>query len=258
MSDIEQHLKKGLINGYNQNQILHASYVNNDTSITEYLLTVTVAQQLIEWNEENHYLYSLYLEYSTEKFFKNAFLPYMEVGNNIWDMGIIHPEVIKSIKENEDIRTGRIDLAVCKAHVGYGDFKDSLMGIELKGINPNLNKVIEDVQRLVLSIEMKDVTFGNSIQTGYCLFVKKLGGDKRLSSKEALVRAMSKSIENLDKVIKAKVKTSTANIEVLKEIIEIKTKEDFDKMGNKEEITSNEVAEETKIVYSVLIKITRQ
>ena len=182
----------------------------------------------------------------------------MEVGDNIWDMGIIHPEVIKSIEDNKEIRTGRIDLAVCKANFGTWDFKESLMGIELKGINPNLNRVVEDIMRLVLAIEMKDDTFGNSIKAGYCLYVKKLGGDKRLSTKEALVKAMSKSIENLEKVIKAKVKTSTANIEVLKEIIEIKTKEDFEKMGNREEITSNEVAEETKIAYSVLIKITRQ
>lgn len=259
MTDIEKHLKDGLRNGYNQNQVLHTSYIDTETSIVEYLLTVNVAQQLIEWNKEEKWNYSLYLEYPTEKYFKNAFLPYMQVGDDIFDIDIIHPEVTKSIKDNEDIRTGRLDLVVCKEKLGFTDFKESLVGIELKGLNPNLDKVVEDIDRLVLSIEMQDDNFENSITAGYCLHIKKLGGDKRLSTKTTLENAMQKSIENLEKVINAKAKKkTTTNIEVITEILSIKTSEDFAQQGNKDDLTADEVAEETKIVFSVLIKITRQ
>lgn len=259
MTDLEQNLKEGLRNGYNQNQVLHTSFIDNETSIVEYLLTVNVAQQLIEWNSKKNYDYSLYLEYPTEKFFKNAFVPYMEVGDGLFDNEIIHPEVTKSLRDNEDIRTGRIDLVVCKEKLGYSDFKESLVGIELKGLNPSLEKVIEDIDRLVLAIEMSDTDkkFENSIQSGYCLHIKKLGGDKRLSTKDTLEKAMAKSIENLKKVIGEKAKKTSAKIDVVTDIVSIKTKEDFDKQGNKEDVTADEVAEGTKIVFSVLIKITR-
>ena len=70
---------------------------------------------------------------------------------------------------------------------------------------------------------------------------------------------MQKSIENLEKVINAKAKKkTTTNIEVITEILSIKTSEDFAQQGNKDDLTADEVAEETKIVFSVLIKITRQ
>ena len=257
MTDIEKHLKIGLHTGYNQNQVLHTSYIDRETSIVEYLLTVNVAQQLIEWNTEKHWCYSLYLEYPTEKFFKNAFLPYMQVGDNIFDIDIIHPEVTKSIKNNKSIRHGRVDLAVCAEKTDFSDFKESLIGIEIKGINPSTDKVIEDIERLVQAIEMRDDNFDNSIQACYCLHIKKLGGDKRISSKASLEKAMQKSIENLDRVIKSKFKTTSTQIELFGEIISIMTSENFSKQGNVEDLSFSEVAEGTKIVFSVIIKISR-
>lgn len=256
MTDLEKHLKDGLRNGYYQNQVLHTSSIDNETSIIEYLLTVNVAQQLIEWNKEKNWEYSLYVEYPTEKFFKNAFLPYMEVGEDLFDTDIIHPQVTKSLKDNEDIRTGRIDLVVCREKIKFSDFKETLVGLEFKGINPNLDKVIKDIDRLVLAIEMSDPEFQNSIQSGYCLYIKKLGGDKRLSTKETLGKAMGKSIENLKKVINEKATKTSATIDVLTDVVSIKTKEDFEAQGNKEDLTADEVAEGSKIVFSVLIKIT--
>ena len=256
--NIEHYLIDGLSIGYNQNQVLHTAYINNETSIVEYLLTVNVAQKLIEWNESQKWNYSLYLEYPTDKFFKNAFLPYMQVGDDIFDSDIIHPEVTKSIKQNDKIRTGRIDLVVCKEKSGFIDFKESLIGIELKGLNPNLDKVVEDIDRLVLPIEMEDDKFENSIQAGYCLHIKKLGGDRRLSTQVVLESAMNRSIKNLENVIKSKVKTSTTKIEVKSEVVSIKSSEDFAKQGNTKDITADEVAEGTKIAFSILIKIERK
>ena len=183
----------------------------------------------------------------------------MQVGENIFDFDFIHPEVTKSIKDNEDIRKGRLDLVVCKEKLGITDFKESIVGIELKGLNPNLDKVVEDIDRLVLSIEMQDKNFKNSIRAGYCLYIKKLGGDTKISTKANLENAMQKSSENLLRTINAKAKKkTTTNIEVITEILSIKTSEDFAQQGNKDDLTADEVAEGTKIVFSVMIKITRQ
>lgn len=258
METIEKYLVNGLRNGYTQNRVLHTSYLDNESSIIEYLLTVNVAQELIEWNSNNSYSYSIFLEQATETFFKSAFLPYMEVGNDIFDMKIIHPEVLKSIDTNTDIRVGRLDLAVCREKGGFLNYKESLVGIELKGINPNIDKVIADVKRLVLAIEMKDDKFKNSILKCYCLHIKKLGGDKRLSKKTDLENAMHKSIVYLKDAIAKKATFTTTTFDLTPHIIDIKTVEDFNAQGNKEDLSADEVAEGTKIVYSVIIKIERK
>jgi hypothetical protein len=256
MDDLEQYLFKGLRKGYNQNQILHTSFIDNKSSIVEYLLTVNVAQQLIDWNERYDNTYSLYLEYPTELFFKNAFLPFMDVGNDIFNKNTIQPKVLKSLNEKEEIRTGKIDLVVSKGKIGYGDFKESVIGIELKRINPNLTKVLEDIKRLVIAIELEDEDFNNSIQSGYCIFIKRLGGNRRPSREQALEKAMRKSIKHITTKIKANIKTTKAKINIHNELIDIKTLEYF-KAQNREDLSSDEVAEETKVVFSVLVRISR-
>lgn len=47
-SGIVESLKKGLRNGYQQNRVLLSSYNEFIDKVREYLLTVNVAQQLIE------------------------------------------------------------------------------------------------------------------------------------------------------------------------------------------------------------------
>ena len=69
MDDLEQYLFKGLRKAIIKPNF-SASFIDNKSSIVEYLLTVNVAQQLIDWNERYDNTYSLYLEYPTELFFK--------------------------------------------------------------------------------------------------------------------------------------------------------------------------------------------
>lgn len=260
MGRLEQHLKNGLKNGYNQNQVFHTSFAGNKNSIVEYLLTANVAQQLIEWNKEEKNDYSLYLEYPTEKFFKNAFLPYMDIGDGLFDVGITHPEVIKSLKNNTSIRKGRIDIVICKGESNYSDFRKSIFGIELKGINPDYKKVIDDIKRLVLAIEMsdEDTSFNNSIEAGYCLFIKRLGGNKTISTETSLKQAMEKSIGYLKKMIDERIEKTSTKIDLITDIIKNKPAEEYNDLINREELTADVVSEGTQIMFSVLIKITRE
>lgn len=257
---LDQHMVTGLRKGYVQKQTLHAAYYDSDLDIVEYLLTVNVAQTLIDWNFGNGMNYSLFLEYPTDKFFKNAFVPYMIVGDDIFDTTIIHPLAAKQIDKREDIRQGRLDLAVCQGAVGISDFKSSVVGIELKGINPRTEKVLEDIDRLVLALTMKDDNFENSIQVGYCLHIKKLGGNKRASTKQSLTNAMDGSIDKLRNCVSGHVASTSSGIqvEVIAEVIDLTSSEDFTSSADQEESwTYDEVAERTNIVSAVLIKLAR-
>jgi len=260
MTSLEKHMTTGLCNGYNQKQTLHAAYYDSDLDIVEYLLTVNVAQALIAWNGENGMKYSLFLEYPTDKFFKNAFVPYMIVGDDIFDTTVIHPLAAQQIDKRQDIRQGRLDLAVCQGAVNMSDFKSSVIGIELKGINPSTEKVFEDIDRLVLALTMEDDKFENSIQAGYCLHIKKLGGNKRASTEKNLKNAMDGSIKRLRNSVSGRLASKFPSIqaEILSEVIELNSSENFTPSANQEEEwTYDEVAERTYIVCAVLIKLTR-
>jgi len=259
-TSLEQHMITGLRKGYIQKQTLHAAYYDSDLNIVEYLLTVNVAQTLIDWNLENGMSYSLFLEYPTDNFFKNAFVPYMIVGDDIFDTTIIHPLAAQQLDKREDIRQGRLDLAVCQGAVGMSDFKSSVVGIELKGINPRTEKVIEDIDRLVLALTMKDDKFENSIQVGYCLHIKKLGGNKRASAEKSLRNAMEGSIDKLRTFVSEHVASTSHGIqaELLSDVIDLTSSENFTSSADQEERwTYDEVAERTNIVSAVLIKLTR-
>jgi hypothetical protein len=259
-TSLEKHMTTGLRNGYNQKLTLHADYYDSDLDIVEYLLTVNVAQTLSIWNQENGMKYSLFLEYPTGKFFKNAFVPYMIVGDNIFDTTVIHPLAAQQLDKRQDIRQGRLDLAVCQGAVGMSDFKSSVVGIELKGINPSTEKVFEDIDRLVLALTMEDKKFANSIQAGYCLHIKKLGGSKRASTENNLKNAMDGSINRLRSSVSAHLVSTSPSIqaEILSEVIELNSSENFTpSAGQEQEWTYDEVAERTYIVSAVLIKLTR-
>lgn len=119
-NDLLKYLTKGLKQGYNQNIALRTDMLEENSNITEYLLTVNVAQKLIEWNESENWQYSINLEYDSKQFFKNAFLPYMYKGDGIFDLSLIHPQIPKHSRE------GRIDIGVCREASQYFDHLESI------------------------------------------------------------------------------------------------------------------------------------
>lgn len=258
MKSIENYLFEGLRQGYYQNQEFNVRYSDNELSIIEYLLTVNLAQKVDVWRKKENKMYSIFLEYSTNKFFRNTFLPYMLVGEGIFDIELIHPTVTQNISDNAEIRTGRIDIVICDDEIGYGDHKKSLIGIEVKGINPSHGEIFSDVNRLKLALEMNDPDnrFQNSLQVGYCLHLKLLGGNKVITNRKGLEAALEKSISNLKTALSSKYSFTRSNFEIFAKSFMIKGSEDY-KSDGELEYTADEVAEGTKIVAAVIIKLQR-
>lgn len=270
MENIIKYLMNGLRFGYQQNIVLRTEYNDNSKSIIEYLLTVNVAQQLIKWNEkEVHWSYAINLEYDVEEFLKNSFLPYRIVGG-LFDSAIIHPGIKRFLeeekqkdKEDREFRFGRLDIGISKENSSFSGYKESISGIELKGINPTTESVISDILRLVKAMELADKDFENSINECYCLHIKKLGGDKSLSKEDVLKNAKIRSLSDLEKNIRESIDFTSKKIDF--EIIstdednfEFKSVKDFENHPFKNDLTTYEVGLETKIVYGVIIKIFRK
>ena len=270
MENIEKHLMNGLRVGYHQNIVLRTEYNSNSKSIIEYLLTVNVAQELIEWNEkEGHWSYAITLEYDVEEFLKNSFLPYRIIGG-LFDSEILSPGIKEFIKEellkekkDREFRYGRIDIGISQENAEYTGYKESISAIELKGINPTTESIISDIQRLVKAMELTDKDFKNSIKECYCLHIKKLGGDKTISKEDILKNAKTRSLRDLEQNIRDSIDFASKKIDI--EVIsgdddnfDLKSVKDFQDHPFKNDLTTYEVGLETKIVYGVIIKIFRK
>lgn len=270
MDNIEKYLMNGLRWGYKQNTILRTEYNDNSKSIIEYLLTINVAQALIEWNEkEAHWCYAINLEYNVEEFLKNTFLPY-RIEGGLFDSRIIHPKIYdflleekgKDIKDKE-FRYGRIDIAICKENISFSGYKESISGIEIKGINPSTASVICDIQRLVKVMELEDNYFENSLKECYCLHIKILGGDKNLSKEDGLKNIKIRSLRELEKSIGESIDFASKKVDFQvisgdEDNFYFKSVKDFQFHPFKNDLTTYEVGLETKIAYGVLIKIFRK
>jgi len=265
MNDIIDYLLSGLIHGYNQNFVLKTEYNTNKDDIVEYLLTVNVAQKLIDWNEVNNWDYSINLEYDVLEFLKNAFLPYMIVDKEKYDTEIILPQIDDFIKGELEVdkgerlvRHGEIDIGIRRESLKYLNFKESIAGIELKGINPTTGSIVADVIRLVKIMEIKDDSIKNSVDKCYFLHIRKFGGNIRLSKKASLEKARKKSLLELEKSINQCINPQNMEVSLHTKEIRLTHIEGLRNHPFNSEFSSNEVGEMTKLLYSVVIEVLRK
>lgn len=169
--NVKNKIKEGLINGYKQNlTLLSSQNLIFIDQIREYLLTVNVAQSLLEWDEDH--LYSIQIEYPIISFYNNAFLYHN------WDMTDIF-NIIQTRRQTGHSPTSRynqkIDIAITQEQQGSlaSTHERTLCGIELKGINKNGAEVIRDVKRMGSAMILKDDISPNSIEFCFCGFLKR-------------------------------------------------------------------------------------
>ncbi|MDP4208433.1 MAG: hypothetical protein Q8928_06425 [Bacteroidota bacterium] len=176
VTEIAEIIKKGLQKGYKQNLLLLSSYNDFIDQVREYLLTVNVAQHLLDWNE-NH-LYKIQIEYPVLNFYNNAFPAYKLDAVDIFNMNIISR---KSGHSPTDKNYQKVDLAITEERSGdVGSHERSLVGIELKGINKNENDIIKDAERLAKAMLIEDSTDENSILLGFCGFLRRFDKSEEL------------------------------------------------------------------------------
>lgn len=170
LTEVKEQIKIGLTKGYKQNLILLSSYNDFIEQVREYLLTVNVAQQLLEWNENHHY--KIQLEYAIFEFYNNAFLPHDLDIKDLFDMVLIQRQAGHS---PTDKLNQKIDIAITQEQTSSIAFSHerTLCGIELKAVNKSENEIINDAKRMSNAMIRTDNVSPNSIEFCFCGFLRR-------------------------------------------------------------------------------------
>ncbi|MDL2212641.1 hypothetical protein LJC29_01580 [Bacteroides sp. OttesenSCG-928-N06] len=168
MENIEACIKKSIKKGYDLNLAFHSYFDEFTDTIREYLLTISVALELLEWNEEHKY--KIFVEYPLRQFYENAFPPFSFEGNTIFNQHIVSREYKYDNSKSKE----KIDIVITEEDSNsYPLIDRSLVGIELKGINQTELLIIEDIERLSKAISNVDSISNNSIVLGFVIFIRK-------------------------------------------------------------------------------------
>ncbi|MFA8299702.1 MAG: hypothetical protein ACEPOV_06050 [Hyphomicrobiales bacterium] len=199
INEIKNSIKEGMEKGYNENISLRSSYDNLIKEIREYLLTVNVAQKLLKWKEKNqkHY-YKINLEYNLKDFYNNAFSESKPIETaSIFDFGWISREKHSPTNNNNK----KIDIVITKDSTSYLGFEgvNSIIGIEIKGINKNKKDIIADAERLINAMINKDSVGENKIQYCFCSFLDMLNTENTIQDSSLISKYKNKLRDNWDK-----------------------------------------------------------
>ena len=170
IAEVKENIQKGLANGYRQNLLLLSSYNSFIDQVQEYLLTVNVAQQLLEWN--NQHRYKIQIEYPIFHFYNNAFMAFEWDIKDIFEMAIIQRQ---SGHSPTDKLQQKIDIAITQEQNGNNasTHERTLSGIELKGINKSQEEIISDAKRMSSAMLLIDPICPNSIEFCFCGFLRR-------------------------------------------------------------------------------------
>jgi hypothetical protein len=170
INQIKDNIIKGLTKGYKQNLLLLSSYNDFIDQVREYLLTVNVAQQLLDWNQDH--MYKIQIEYPVFHFYNNAFIDYDWDVKDLFDMAIIQRQSGHSPTEKLN---QKIDIAITQEQSGNNasTHERTLSGIELKGINQSEDEIIKDAKRMSNAMLRTDPISPNSIEFCYCGFLRR-------------------------------------------------------------------------------------
>lgn len=255
ISELKQSIEKGIINGYKQNIHLLSSYNNFIDEVREYLLTVNVAQELLDWNKD--YRYSIQIEYPILYFYNNAFL------SHYWDMTDIFNiiQVARQLGHSPtDTLNQKIDIAITQEQLGSlaSTQNRTLCGIELKGINKNTSEIINDLKRMSSAMILTDPISENSIEFSFCGFIKRFDKNENIVTSSYIQNVTTDEQNKWAEICNDLAKIySRLNFTVEHFPIESATLEMVSDRYN-EDSDYSEVANDTGIIVGYLLTITRK
>lgn len=245
MEKLIEAIKQGTKNAYFENKSLKTSYKSFDGEIVEYLITVNIAQTLYKWKEEQGHFHSISLEFDVEEFIKNCFPNRVHL-IDLWTTITAIPYT--SPLKHDD--SGRLDIAIFKNEC------ESYCPIEVKAINQNYDSILEDVERITKIITKKSlIGIENTAAFGFCVFLKYIGGEKRVShsiglenTKERIIFEFGNKVKHLETKFNCKINTDPF------EIIKMNSN---DLLNNPLIDEYSEAASETGNIFGVLVKVER-
>ena len=176
-------IKAGIENAYWNNQQLRENHYEPSRAITEYLFTVSVAMELLKVRRlkaANDIL--IHVEYAASAFVNNAFERFRLNAH-------------QRRQSHRPLRTGRIDIAILQLAPLLS--MRSLIGIELKGVNPPLGKVDADLRRLAHAMHQVDPIGASSLSVSFGAFVKDLKRKNELFNRNEMRPRMRTLEQNL-------------------------------------------------------------
>ncbi len=262
MNDIERCIQEGLQKAYFS--LIRSSEVGSLRSkVIEYLFTVFIFKELVESIKPREYAISL--EYPARFFYENAF--------NVFPFG---PGAAKSDLERnppppspdsdfKNYANGRIDIGITKmlatVHLKKKNrfIERSISGIEVKGINPNSTLLLADYNRLAICLLSDDrKNDENSISGCFIGYVKRIGGEKTLTTKRKVEKALVSLKASQNTIFKDS--EYFHQLDTLIEVFEIYSFNDDDYKDQlpEEYWEYGGAARETGAVFGIIVKLQRK
>ncbi|WJS93385.1 hypothetical protein NYQ10_14925 [Flavobacterium johnsoniae] len=255
-SEIIEQIKIGLTKGYNQNLLLLSSSSYFIEQVREYLLTVNVAQQLLEWNKYHNY--KIQLEYPILQFYNNAFLSHDLDVTDIFNMVLLQRQTGHSPtnKLNQ-----KIDIAITREETDFQAFSQdrTICGIELKAINKTDNEIINDAKRMGSAMTLTDNISSNSIQYCFCGFLRRFDKCEELVTDIFIKTKIIQEQNRWDSICtNLSIEFSTLNFSVEKFDVVNTSLELIADIHNKMGSDFSEVANATGIIVGYILSINRK
>jgi hypothetical protein len=252
--EIEELIKKGLINGYKENIIFTQNYSDLQSRIIEYLIVVNVAQELKEYCFKNGL--DINLEYSLNDFYNNAF-PSAIIEGDFFNTKLLN----RKNHSPEDSKSKRLDIVLNSEIVNNGEpfnSKKSFVGIEIKAINQSNKKIKQDIIRLSKALNLSDPISDNYIKAGFACFFKRFDRENIILSKKEFDAKAKKEVEKWETYFEEIDKIYN---ELRFTITEIKVTnlpvEEYSAHFKEEQHDYSEVAQNTGFINAYIIRIDR-
>jgi hypothetical protein len=252
--EIEELIKKGLINGYKENILFTQNYSDLQSRIIEYLIVVNVAQELKEYCFKNGL--DINLEYSLNDFYNNAF-PSAIIEGDFFNTKLLN----RKNHSPEDSKSKRLDIVLNSEIVNNGEpfnSKKSFVGIEIKAINQSNKKIKQDIIRLSKALNLSDPISDNYIKAGFACFFKRFDRENIILSKKEFDAKAKKEVEKWETYFEEIDKIYN---ELRFTITEIKVTnlpvEEYSAHFKEEQHDYSEVAQNTGFINAYIIRIDR-
>ncbi|MEO8236266.1 MAG: hypothetical protein ABI549_12680 [Flavobacterium sp.] len=254
IDEIESRIKKGLINGYNDNILFTQNYSDLQSRIIEYLIVVNVAQELKEYCFKRGI--DVNLEYSLNNFYNNAF-PSAVIEGDIFNSKLVN----RKNHSPEDSKSKRLDIVLTSEMQNNNETfpsTKSMVGIEIKSINQANKKIKQDIIRLSKALNLTDPISENYIKAGFVCFFKRFDKeDKIMSNKEYEIK-VKKELEKWQTYFQDLRETYTALRCSISEVkVATSTAENYVQNFQEHEYDFSEVAQNTGFINAYCIRIDR-
>lgn len=257
VKEIEEFIIIGAKKAYHQNLVFTGQYISLQSRIIENLVTINIAQSLLDWIIKNRL--QIHLEYPIKDFYNGAF-PTMKLdGDSIFNT------TFKERNEHKpsNNKLGRIDIVIAGEPHNEGYYSNpqnkSLIGIEIKSITKSKQKVIADIIRVFKALTLVDPIESNSINQGYSVFFRRLDNPNKIINEKQILKKRKKEIEYWENVFKGINTDSDKYVfEIQETIIEESPIEKISSQFDQEDTEYSEIIDNSGLVVCYLIKIKRK